>query len=237
MIHIRCTSCGVMGFQARGKQFSRSMPFALLGPGQRLTTGSSLVIDSLIALPEVSTAFFYYDYGDQDIQSPAKVVASLLRQCASSASTLPSPIHELFKTFGKRQDTPSLQVLESALLSTCQRSTQTYIVIDALDECHETYRTPILQLLKRLEKFAKFFITSRHYPQDIQKKLGAFPQVEILASNSDIRVYLEREIDQDDSAQEVMGPALKAEILKEISRRAQGMSVALSERRKILNLV
>jgi hypothetical protein len=189
-----------------------------------------LVIDKLGTVfdcKDVGIAFFYFDYRDQDNQSAADIVASMLKQLASLKSPLPRSVVEFHKQFEKQRDRPRLKDLETTLLLACREFRQTFIIIDALDECDAgKHRKDFLQVLKGLEKASvKLFITSRPHPDDIKRNLGTFPQITIEASDSDIRKYFTEMIDQDDAAVDLVDEHLKQEIVRDITSGAQGMLV------------
>lgn len=176
----------------------------------------------------VAIAFFYFDYRDQDYQSSANVVASILKQLASHKSTLPVPIAELHERFGKQRDHPQLQDLQTTLLLTCREFRQIFIIIDALDECDaKRHRKSFLKVLKDLENTsARVFVTSRPHPDDIKQTLCASPRITVEANDSDIRKYLAHKIGQDGDTDLIDEP-LKEEIVTTIADRAQGMLVDL----------
>jgi hypothetical protein len=197
-----------------------------------------LVIDNLRSTfveQGVAIAFFYFDYRDQDNQSPAKVVASILKQVASLKPKLPHPVAELHKRCEEKRDDPQLQDLQNTLLLTCQEFRQTFIIVDALDEyAVGKHRAPFLRVLKELAKISvQVFVTSRPHPDDIKRNLGASPQITIEASDSDIRKYLAQKIDQDGDT-DLIDEQLKEEIVRNIASGAQGMFVSPSQQLPIL---
>ncbi|KAI9759599.1 MAG: hypothetical protein M1840_003250 [Geoglossum simile] len=178
----------------------------MVSRGPEKTVLSSLVIDNLkgiFAEQNVAVAFFYPDYRDRDNQSPANVVASLLKLVASLEPTLPYP---------------------NTLLLTCQEFRQAYIIIDALDRCAVgDHRKLFLQILGDITKTSvRLFATSRPHPDDIKRSLGASPRIAIEASDSDIRKYLAQKIDQDGDI-DLIDEQLKEEIIRNIASVAQGM--------------
>lgn len=176
----------------------------------------------------MAITFFYFDYNDQDYQSPANVVASILKQLASQMSTLPLPITELHERFEKQRDHLQLQDLETTLLLTFREFRQIFIIIDALDECDaKKHRKSFLKVLKDLENTsARVFITSRPHPDDIKQALCASPRITVEAGDSDIRKYLAHKIGEDGDTDLIDEP-LKEEIITNIANRAQGMLVDL----------
>ena len=147
----------------------------------------------------MAIAFFYFDYRDQDNQSPANVTASILRQLASCKPALPHPVAELHQRLGKQQGLPQLQDLKATLLLTCREFRHTFIIFDALDECDaKRHRKSFLEVLKDLEKLSvRLFVTSRPHPHDIKQKLDTSPKITVEASELDIKKYLAHKIDQD----------------------------------------
>jgi hypothetical protein len=172
----------------------------------------------------VAVAFFYFDYRGQDYQSPANVVASLLKQLATQKSTLPFSVLELDERFKKQRDYPQLQDLENTLLLVLQEFSQVFLIIDALDECDaKKHRKLFLKVLKDLESTsAKVFVTSRPHPDDIKQALCTSPKIKVEASDSDIRKYLAHKIDQDGDT-DLIDEKLKDEVVSSIANGAQGM--------------
>jgi hypothetical protein len=197
-----------------------------------------LVVDHLRSTfidQDVATAFFYFDYRDQDYQSPANVVASILKQVASCKSSLSRPIVELYERFEKQQGRPQLQDLKATLLLTCREFHHIFMIFDALDECDaKEHRKSFLEFLKDLEKSSiRVFVTSRPHPYDIKQYLDASPKIMIEASDSDIKKYIAYKIDQGGDTDLIDEP-LKEEIVTTIVNGAQGMCVNLFRKLAIL---
>lgn len=154
------------------------------------------------------------------------MVASILKQLASQKPTLPLPVAELHERFGKQGDHPQLDDLETTLLLTCREFRQTFIIIDALDECDaKRHRKAFLKVLKDLENTsARLFVTSRPHPDDIKQTLCAAPRITVEAHDSDIRKYLAHKLGQDGDTDLIDEP-LKEDIVSNIANRAQGMLV------------
>ena len=119
-----------------------------------------------------------------------------------------------------------LQQLESLLLSLCDFN-QTFIRIDALDECNvTTERGMFLSAMQVLQDASvKTFITSRPNLEDIKTQLDEVPQVEIVATESDIRRYLEEKVKTKPAfiKRVTSSPGLEKKILNTIASRASGM--------------
>ena len=80
-----------------------------------------------------------------------------------------------------------------------------YIVIDALDECHDVdgTRSMLLKDLRQLLPGIQFLCTSR-YLSDIDHQLEDYSRLELRANEADIRLYLRDRIED--------GPRLRKHI-------------------------
>ncbi|KAL8686613.1 MAG: hypothetical protein Q9224_005392 [Gallowayella concinna] len=186
---------------------------------------ASLVIDHLcqkFLKDPIPVSYVYFDYKDQDRQSLVAITASLLRQVASVAPTIPSAVASLYHKFSNQERLPEQQSLVQALLSTCQGFTAVYIVIDALDECEPGYRTGILEVIKILKGHAKIFITSRPYLEDISKGFKSSPQIPIKAHSEDLERFIDQKIEESDASDE-MDHTFRGEIVQKIIESAREM--------------
>ena len=68
-----------------------------------------------------------------------------------------------------------------------------YVVIDALDECEPAYRLQLLTELKALQPKLKLMVTSRYFDA-FGADMGIDTDVEIVASDSDIKRYVQERI-------------------------------------------
>ncbi|KAL8802592.1 MAG: hypothetical protein Q9200_006532 [Gallowayella weberi] len=186
---------------------------------------ASLVIDHLcqkFSKDPIPVSYVYFDYKDQDRHSLEAITASLLQQVASFAPAIPSAVASLYHRFSKQKRFPEQQNLVQALSSTCHEFAAVYIVIDALDECEPRYRSGILELIKLLKGYAKVFITSRPYPEDISKVLKSKPQIPIMAHSEDLERYIDQKIEDSDVCDEV-DHNFRGDIIQKIIQSTQGM--------------
>lgn len=167
----------------------------------------------------------YFDYRDQDHQSPEVMVGSLLKQIASVATGFHRSLVELYDNHKSQQKQPPLQELEKALLFSCEDFSQVFIVIDALDESNEAkHRNNILQILTNLQQRpnVRLFITSRFRPQDTTKAFNSAAQILIEANSSDLRKFLSKVV-ENSAAADIIEEAFKTELVERIARGAQKM--------------
>ncbi len=195
-----------------------------------MITSRSLVVDRLrdnFSDQNVVVAHLYFDYRNQEYQSTANMLASLLKQLAIPKAELPKPILELHQRLNSQEKRPQQQEIEDALLLTCQDYDRVFIIIDALDECDvRTHRKHFLKSLEtlRTKSSSRIFITSRPYPDDIKKSLESAPQIIISADDEDLQRYISRELDNSDNL-EVIDEELREKIIMVVSQAAQKMCV------------
>ena len=192
-----------------------------------LTNRSSLVVDRLsnsIAGEKVAVAYYYFDFRDQECQSADGMLSSLLKQLSVPTSVLPHPVLELYQNSTRQQRQPRHEDLEEVLLLTCRTFDRVFVVIDALDECCEDERKAVLRSLDMLHKGSccSIFVTSRPHPEDIKKAFELFPKIDIEATASNLKKYVQREIESKENLDEI-DELFKDEIVEKISHGAGHM--------------
>jgi hypothetical protein len=107
----------------------------------------------------------------------------------------------------------------------CSEFDNLFFVFDALDESDEnTNREPILRLLDSLILSpAKVFVTSRSYCLDIQSTFRECPQIQVEATDADVRAFVDRRISESRRMSSIINGALREEIVLTIVGKSQGM--------------
>ena len=186
---------------------------------------SSLVVDGLCDRAkeqDMAVACFYIDFAAREEQSPANMLGSLLKQIVTSFDEIPEEIRQAFQDHKKVIGGRGLRVPEILkMLQTVTSLQQTFICVDALDECAEEHRPEVLDSLQLiLEKSAntRIFLTGRQHIQgEIDRRLGgraAF--LSIKPNNDDIVGYIRMRLSKDTSL-DAMDSGLQAEIIESIA--------------------
>ena len=187
-----------------------------------------MVIDELkstISGPESPVAFFYFDYRDQDRQTPNSFLSSILRQIVATIPETPQCVvnaHD--KAYGVCESLP-LHELEKMIYDILPSIHRLYVIIDALDECDESrHRRTVLQLLYRIKQIAniRLFLTSRQYPHDIKAMFHIHSQIAIYAHEFDLRRYMHQQLHHADVSDIVDG-AFASKVVETLVHRAEGM--------------
>lgn len=162
-------------------------------------------------------------------QTAEQVLASLLRQITESIPEVPKLASELYTRMKRQNRQLQQQDLEQATILTCASVEQTFIVIDALDECDTESRKDLLRALAILQEVprVRIFLTSRpHVGPEITKTFGEIPNIEIGASDADLRTYLSSKIDNSDNV-DVIDEEFKREIIATVIQAASKMYVRI----------
>lgn len=134
----------------------------------------------------------------------------------------------LYHDHRQKQTRPTLAEWSKWLQFEVRRPSNVFIVIDALDECPESEgtRESFLAAIQKLQPTIRLLITSRHIPT-IERVFEMAAQVEIRASDEDVRRYLERRIASAPQLERHMikDQTLKDRIVSALVKKAEGMYV------------
>lgn len=188
---------------------------------------SSKVIDHFESHTEYGVAHIYFDYKEQDQQTPAYVLASLVKQLARQIPQLPAAIDALYDKIVGEDRRPTPSELYATLLVVARLFPRVFIILDALDECHpESQRKELLPLFHCMGRDGmNLFLTSRPHSEDIQVSLGGFTvKVELSASEEDLASYIEGKINEHPRAKRLVQLSkCKERIISDLVNCAKGM--------------
>jgi hypothetical protein len=199
-------------------------------PGAGKTMIAAIVIDHLCTKfqndASVGIAYIYCNFGSQDKQNPADLLASLLRQLVQGQPSVPESVKSLYER-QKDKPRPALKDILEVLHDVMSNYSRTFIITDALDECQisdgsrKRFLSEIFNLQTRTG--VSLFVTSRFIPEIIKEFKGSV-SLEIRASNEDVQKYLDCHMLQLPSF--VLGNSdLQEEIRTEIIKTVDGMYV------------
>src|ERR1700744_2445566 len=129
-----------------------------------------------------SLAYFYFDFRDLDKQNRRNLLASLLVQLSAQSSPRCDILHRLYLEHQKGTQKPTEVALTQCLkdMLTIPDQPPIYIILDALDECPNSYGIPspreqVLTLVERLInlRLPHLHICATSRPEfDIRANLG-----------------------------------------------------------------
>jgi len=170
-------------------------------PGAGKTVFAAAILEYLeqnFASQYVGLAFVYCDHKEKSVQASSSLIASLLRQLVELKEEIPEVILESYKQRQKRKLRLKAHEYVDLLHSVATSFSRVFIVVDALDECDEANgsRGRLISDLEGLPPTVQVLHTSRFLP-DLERRFVAACQVEIQASDEDVRTYLRNRIEQE----------------------------------------
>lgn len=187
--------------------------------------GSSLMIDHIEAInANYGVGYIYFNFQEQGQQTPIDTFSSLVKQLAFKAKVLPKAIEKAHND-NKRL---MLDKLYEILLEVTRSFAQTFIIVDALDECDQVLqRERLLPMFHRLGKAGiNLFLTSREHPEDIQESFANITKLRLWAKDEDISSYIEQRIADNPRAERLINRGnsdLKEKIVSALQDCAKGM--------------
>ena len=191
---------------------------------------SSLVIDELCKQAvegNAAVACFYFDFADQEEQSPAVILGSVLKQVVGGLDKVPERIIKAFRNRQKVIGGQWLSLEEIVeFLQDISSLRSTFICIDALDECPARHRTKLLGSLSQILQNSpgtRILLTGRpHIRGEIDKHLpGRAATRAIMPTKGDIIIFLRAKL-KEDMIPDAMDESLE-EIIKNISETVSEM--------------
>lgn len=192
---------------------------------------SWLVIDTLCEHAmegNAAVACFYFNFADQEQQSPAAVLGSVLKHIIGRLDKIPETIVQAFRRQKEVVGGQRLMLSEiENFLQDVTSSRPTFICIDALDECQAGHRAKLLDSLNRILKKSpevRLFLTGRqHIRAEVERRLGErAASRSITPTKNDMITFLRAKLD-DDEMPDAMEESLKEEIIQRLPETVSEM--------------
>ncbi|EPE36656.1 Ankyrin repeat-containing protein [Glarea lozoyensis ATCC 20868] len=196
-------------------------------PGAGKTVLTSLAVNHTQKVTrgtEAAIVYIYCDYKDPKTQSELELMSSITRQLTEQTSPIPLEVQKFCEENVRNRRNPTGNEWTSLIKSISLLFRTTYLFIDALDECPEINRDNFLSLIGKIEPFVRLFITSRPH-LDLKAKFPTIRRIDISASVSDVKTYLENEISTNNrlSLFTAKDSHLREDIIKCVSEKTTGM--------------
>jgi hypothetical protein len=101
---------------------------------------------------------------------------------------------------------------------------ESFLVIDALDECHDDVARQIRNIFLRAAK-CRIMVTTRPYSTKVGQDILSWPSIDILADDGDVRNYLESHVGEQLGDIIAEHPDLGETVVSTIVKKSCGMSV------------
>jgi len=146
---------------------------------------------STIHQSNISIAYVYFDYQNEDAQSGDYVVRTLLKQLLLPTDLIPRELEQVYEDCCSHSKSPDKAFFIQQLSSAAAKFSSVYIMLDALDECSLKTLNDIISLIHQFKASTlKFFCTFRPNLINLGKQLGVSTIYSIAAHDDDIRNYL-----------------------------------------------
>jgi hypothetical protein len=181
------------------------------------------------AHPSSAFAYFFFDGrdGQRGLQLVDSLIRSLIAQFAAPYGGIPATLAKLYKSCHDGRSQPSVQSLQSVLLTILESFDNIYIVLDALDECTE--RKDLLKWIKEMTSWRKgklHLLSTSRPEEDIAKHLRLLDPDHVYIKQDlvthDIEMYIDCILDGEDSF-EHWSDEIKAIIKNTLVEKTGGM--------------
>jgi hypothetical protein len=195
------------------------------------TSSSSTIVEdvtkSFQSIPTAAVVYFYFDFADKGKQLVRSLLCSLAAQVLANIRTTPASLESLYLRTQYGQQPPDNNGLTQALKEMIKIPRQTYIIIDALDECAE--REELLRLIEEIVSWncgnLHLLSTSRR-ERDIEEALQDLATSQICVQTSlvdlDIQLHVSRQLEHDPRLRK-WSTTVKKEIEEGLMRGANWM--------------
>lgn len=116
-------------------------------------------------------------------------MGSIIEQIARTLATMPSQLEPCYQKHISDGTRPSLNKLETIFQDMCTHGSSVYIVIDALDEYHDS--ATFIEVLARLQHLSVHLLIASRPSVNVEHQLQAVTVVDIRAHNEDIMGFLQ----------------------------------------------
>ncbi|KAL8658442.1 MAG: hypothetical protein Q9202_007559 [Teloschistes flavicans] len=185
-------------------------------------------IESSIGLPDSSVTCIYCSYKERNTQTAENLVGSVIKQLAENYPKSLFPlVSEVYQARTIAHQRLSLADCVSLLGSMLQCFRQSYIVVDALDECAADVKDELMNSLESLQQVCglKIMVTLRPDTTIASLDAATTKFLEIRAQQADIRKYLTARIASERRSFTIIRgkPDMVALTIDTIVDRSQGM--------------
>src|SRR5439155_21899649 len=130
----------------------------------------------------------YFDYKNQEAETGAHVIRTLLNQLLLPSDLIPPDLEKVYDECRSRQKSPEGPFFTQQLLSTAASFASVHILLDALDECTSRTLEDVIALIHQLkDPHVKWFCTFRPILIDLGERLNIPTIHSIDAHDEDLR--------------------------------------------------
>ncbi|KAH0534081.1 hypothetical protein FGG08_007315 [Glutinoglossum americanum] len=204
-------------------------------PGCGKTVLSCTIVEDILHYcnhdPTLAVAYFYFDFNDAEKQQHEKMIRSLITQLSIQSASTPRSLESLFSSKMNGMQQPVAGELLATLRQMVQEFDQTFIILDALDECKE--RQELLMDINEIARWKNrklhMLATSRR-EKEIEEWLEPLINdrekicIQSALVNDDIRAYVHERLQTDWRLRRWQNkPEVQQEIQRTLMDKVDGM--------------
>jgi len=176
--------------------------------------------------PSFALAYFYFDFRDIGKQHDS-LICSLVTQLSAQCACCPNSLNALYSQCGDGNRQPATNAIMTALLHIVESFQQTFIILDALDECAD--RDALLEVIIEMANWKldklHILVTSRKerdIEDHLQPQISAQINLQSTLVAGDIQIHIHERL-QNDSRLKRWPEEVKKEIEETLVDGACGM--------------
>ncbi|KAH6677075.1 hypothetical protein B0J14DRAFT_506370, partial [Halenospora varia] len=199
-------------------------------PGCGKTVLSSTIIESLREEcnnnPGDAISYFYFDFNDAEKQGTQSFISSLIVQLCQRLKDVPGDLMELHDKCETGQQIVTLPRLTTILKNTAHSFTDTYIVIDAIDECprNDDGRNELLTTILDIKRSGLQVLVTSRFETDIEEAFSSELSISIDKGlvDADIQLHVANELATNAKLKK-WSSDIKDDIMKTLLKGSNGM--------------
>lgn len=205
------------------------------GCGKTLLSSTAIVEmqDSCHLQPTRALAYFFFSFTDAEKQVPENMLRSIITQLLAQLEAIPHGTGNVFLSKLEGQHQPSKRELLDLLREIVNNFADTYLILDALDECN--HRQTLLDLINKIHnwelKTLHLMLTSRQevdIEDALEEIIGSDGKISAQSEvvDEDIRAYIRHRVHSDKGFKKWNNRLdVQMEIENTLMKKADGMKV------------
>jgi hypothetical protein len=195
-----------------------------------------MIIDSLQKAKSSGTACIYAYFHDSGEQQPrlVSILMSLTRQLLQQqvSDEMSSDIKTVCQSWKYLGKSPTKEEHIGMFLAASAKFNDVFLLIDGLDDCHDSQRErtqqSLLGLLRQLRQKMRILVTTRT-SWSRWKKLNADRDIRVTPKREDIETYVKARIAENERLERLLDPVtadhVRSEVISSVADATKGMYV------------
>jgi hypothetical protein len=179
--------------------------------------------------PSSRLAYFYFDFTDARKQSVSGFLRSVILQLSIQKLVISEQVEALYEKCHNAQQEPTLDDLREVVFSLLDDSDQTFLIVDALDECNPEDRENFFKIFfenraPRADNLSLLMTSRQEAEIDLALKDAVTHNISIESAtvDADVRIHVNKVISKHPKLMKWQ-PPMRREIEDSIVEGAQGM--------------